>query len=670
MYRSTLAWVSGVYVLLVFCTSVQAEVTSIQIDSRESPTFEGRSFGEAGTYENVIGRAFGELDPFDSRNAIIHDLELAPRNERGRVAYVATFTMIKPVDMSRSSGVLVYSVPNRGNHLMAQALQGGDPGDGFLYNRGHTILYSGWQGDLQARPGIETITVPVAKNEDGSAITGKVLHRFFDHARNAKSLVIPSVYPPFSLDTRQALLTRRTSDDSAVVPISPDDWAFANCDSEPFPGVPDPTRISIRGGIDETKLYEIVYTAKDPLVLGIGLAATRDIVSHFRYGRADAENLLENRVTHVIAQGISQAGNFIKTFLHLGFNEDESSRIVWDGANPHIAARQLPINFRFARPGGAASMYEPGSEGVLWWGTYTDSVRGLKTGSLLDRSIEANVCPKVFETYGSAEYWGLRMSPGIVGTEADEDIPLPDAVRRYYFPGTTHGGGRGGFDLELSRNRTFQLPGNQNPQTETMRALFDALIAWTVHGEEPPESRYPLLSSGDLVGPNAESMGFPLIPGWPLPNNLLNQFLDYDFGPRFDENTMKGELQVPPTIRRIIPSLAPRVDRDGNEIGGVPSVQHMVPLGTYLGWNVKEGGYYHNRASGFFGGFIPFAETRKEREERQDPRLSLAERYENHAGFVDRVRIAATKLVNEGFLLEDDAERIVQEADASSILSN
>ena len=189
-----------------------------------------------------------------------------------------------------------------------------------------------------------------------------------------------------------------------------------------------------------------MYTAKDPLVLGLGLAATRDIVSFFRYARADSAgtpNPIANSVSHAVSLGTSQSGNFIKTFVHLGFNEDTSGRIVWDGVFPYIAARQTPMNFRFAAPGGAGTLYELGSEPVLWWSTYTDTVRGRKPASLLDRCLASRTCPKVIEAFGSTEFWGLRMSPGLVGTDATKDIPLPDIVKRYYMPGTTHGGGRG-----------------------------------------------------------------------------------------------------------------------------------------------------------------------------------------------------------------------------------
>jgi hypothetical protein len=650
-----------------------ARVTRIVIDERLSPAYNGKSFGSAGPYERISGRAFGELDPRDPHNTIITDLDLAPRNTRGMVEYVATFTLWKPMDTLKASGVLIYGIPNRGNRLLIPAFHlGGDPGDGFFFNRGDIILSSGWQGDLRGRPGAETITVPIATNPDGSSITGPVLVRFRDMPVGSVTLALPTAYAPATLDTLTATLTRRASEGGAVIPIAAGDWAFADCRASPFPGKPDPTRVSVKGGFDPAFLYELVYTAKGPFVLGIGLAATRDVVSFFRRADRDdtgADNPVHGKATHVIAQGISQAGNFVRTFLHLGFNEDESGRIVWDGANAHIAARQLAVNIRFAQPGGAAAMYEPGSEGVLWWGDYEDTIRGHKAAGLLARCRAANIFPRIFETFGSAEFWGLRMSPDLVGTGAERDIPLPANVRRYYFPGTTHGGGRGGFSSAARPSDRFVLADNPNPQVEMMRALMVALIDWVVKDAAPPSSRYPLFAASQLAPPEHRTMGFPLIPGAPLPDNLINPFLDYDFGPYFRAADMSGRISIqPPIVRRVLPSLVPKVNADGNEIGGIPSVLHQAPLGTYLGWNVARTGFSKGHNPGFSGGWIPFAKTKADRLQSGDPRPSLEERYHDHAGYVTVVKTAAERLVKQRFLLPEDAARLIREAEASDVL--
>jgi hypothetical protein len=661
---------------LVLAQMAEARVVRIVIAGRESPAYDGRKFGAAGAYEKITGEAFGELDPGNPLNAIITDLEFAPRNARGMVEYSATFTLLKPVDLSKASGVMIYDVPNRGNRMLLATFQRGEPGDGFFFERGHIILSSGWQGDVNPRAGVESLNAPVAQNRDGSSITGPVLARFSNVAAGTKSVALPGAarrgFANAGLDNSKAMLTRRTSDAGVVMPIARTDWAFADCSQTPFPGVPDAEKLCVKGGFEAAYLYELTYTAKDPLVLGIGLAATRDIVSFFRREASDdagTANPVAQAVRYVVAQGTSQSGNFVKTVIHLGFNQDERKRIVWDGANDHIAGRQTPMNFRFAIPGGAADLYEPGSEPALWWSDYADTARRRSTATnMLARCTASRTCPKIFETFGATEFWGLRFSPGLVGTNADRDIPLPSNVRRYYFPGTTHGGGRGGFTAEARGGGRCELADNPNPESDTMRALIDDLIAWVVKDTAPPESRYPRLSAGELVPPDSRAMNFPAIPGKPLPDHMLNEFLDYDFGPEFRYNDMSGVItKQPPVIRHVIPGLVPKVDANGNEVGGVPSVLHQTPLGTYLGWNVTASGYLKGRGCGFSGGFIPFAATRAERMATGDPRLSLEERYASHDAYVALVKEAAGRAVRERFLLPDDAARLIAEAQASGI---
>jgi hypothetical protein len=533
-------------------------------------------------------------------------------------------------------------------------------------------------GRHRAQAGLETISVPLAKKPDGTSITGPVLARFSDMPPNTNTLPIirgrlPNTAQPVSLDTAKATLTRRASERGQIIPIRSSDWAFADCAKAAFPGVPDAGKICLKNGFEQAYLYELVYTAKDPMVLGIGYAATRDLISFFRYAVQDdagAANIVARKITFTIGQGNSQSGNFLRSLIHLGFNQDESARMVFDGVNPNIAARQLALNVRFVAPGGAAGMYEPGSDGVVWWSDYTDTARGRPAAGLLDRCRATETCPKIVETLGSAEFYGLRASPDFVGTKADRDIPLPPNVRRYYFPGVSHGGGRGGFDVNPARPAAgCQLSANPNPSSDTMRALTLALIDWVVKGTPPPPSQYPRLDRGELAAPTQAALGFPAIPGAPLPDGLINPMYEYDFGRAFHYNDLSGVTGMqPPPIRQVLPSLVPRVDDDGNETTGVGSVLHQAPLGTYLGWNVVAEGFSKGRSCGQTGGYIPFAKTKTERLAAGDPRPSLEERYGTHEKYVAAVRTAAARLVRDRFLLREDADRLIAEADHSVVL--
>jgi hypothetical protein len=669
--RPAVTWfVVGFVAWCVFCLSAagSAQVRRLEITAREAVAG-GQAFGEAGAYERIRGLIRGEVDPRDAHNRLIQDLDLAPRNARGKVEYVATFSLVRPVAAARASGVLMYSVVNRGN---------GGPTAG---PEGHISLVSGWQGDVVPTATNQTIKVPVAKGPGGSAITGPVLARFFDQPAGATTASIrigsmgTAFYAPNTLETSRATLSFHRSETprgevggAGAVPSN--EWAFADCRSVPFPGTPDPSRVCLKDGFDPALVYELVYTAKDPLVLGIGLAATRDIVSFFRHAAADADgtpNPVAALVRHAIGVGQSQSGNFLKTFVHLGFNADLSGRTVFDGLMPQIAARQTPMNFRFAAPGGAATLYEPGSEPVVWWGRYTDDTRGRPAASLLDRCSATRTCPKVFEVLSSAEFWGLRMSPGLVGTDAASDIPLPANVRRYFTPGTTHGGGQGGFALEQRPAGRCVLQANPNPMADTFRALTNALVAWVVKGTEPPPSHYPKVADGTLVAATREATGFPTIPG--LGFGDVNVVLDYDFGASLNYNDLTGVLtRQPPLVRRVLPTLVPAVDSDGNERAGVASVLHQAPLGTYLGWNVEGAGFFKGGLCGFQGGYVPFSRTRAQREAAGDPRPSLEERYGTQDGYACAVRRAADSLVRDRFLLPEDAERLIADAAKAALL--
>jgi hypothetical protein len=670
--------------IVLFALPCQARIVRVVVQS-SAPLPVSRT-GQA-HYEEVKGLLYGELDPSDPHNTIIQDIALAPRNARGRVEYSSTFTLLIPSAPTRCSGFLVYEVVNRGGTIVPKDFSSGD-----------IFLSSGWQGDIpfgaKSAYGTdaETIRVPVAHQQDGSPITGPILLRFLNikpglHTLAARSAIGyassgPAPFPAV-LDSAQAEFTSRAYESvngasSPVTQISSEDWRWADCTATPFPGKPDPTHICARFEFDPNLLYQVAYTGKDPLVLGVGLAAIRDAVAFFHLQTADSQgkqNPISPRVKHVIGVGASQSGNAIRTFLNLGFNEDEDGHQVWEAVMPTIAVRQTPVNLRFAIPGGASNLYEPGSEGTVWWTSSADTGRNLPASSLLRRCTATHTCPKVIEVLGASEFWSLRATPNFVGTSESNDMPLPANVRRYYIAGTQHGGGTGGFQWQprprvpLRPNAqnpiataSCVLPLNPNPELEIDNALFVALKQWVL-GQEPPPSVFPRLADHTLVLANAHDVRMPFIPGLPSPDGVANPLLVYSFGESFQASDISGMLtHNPPAILNVLPAMATAVNRDGNEIAGVQTVLLQAPLGTYLGWNVTEEGFSKGQYCSLYGGYIPFAKDRGERIARHDSRPSLEERYGNKRGYLCVVHRAAVGLVQRRLLLPADADKLESQA--------
>ncbi len=677
-----------------------ARITRIVVDETV-PFVEPAGAKPAIAYERVAGRAFGELDPKLPGNAIIQDIELA-KDADGKVRYVATFVVYKPIDMARASGLMWHDVPNRAR-VFPMAPQERAFGD--------VMLASAWQGDnsgaTAVRPtasatGMQWLKLPVARNADGSPVTGEVFGRIVNRSgRNSQPMLVqtnPVPYKPVSLDTSKSRLVSRGAEgmhgqvyDEKV--IAPSDWAWAKCDAaHPFPGTPDPTQICLKDGFDPARLYQVVFTSADAYVLGIGFAAWRDVGAFFKTAAADyagTPNPLAKRITHSIARGVSQSGNYLRGWLHLGFNRDEAGAMVHDGLWPIIAGRRIALNFRWAQPDGVLELYQAGSEGPQWWLPHPDPVRGLPSAGILDRCTATHTCPRIIEHFGSAEVWALKLTPEWVGTDAKADLPLPDSVRRYYIASTNHGGGAGGFDTSLpgvglpktgascpgNNYGTAVLPANPMPHTQTVNAIRVHFRNWVMKGIAPPPSRFPTLAAGTLAEASKAAIGFPTLPGLratvPEPD-FINPVLDYDWGPQFNALDGSGVPSVtPPRIKQVLKMFAPRVDADGNELGGVPVVLHDAPLGTYLGWNITAAGdrpFHKDQICNYVGGMIPFARTAAERKANNDPRPSLEERYGTHDGYVAAVSKAAARAVAEGFLLEADANTLIAAARASAVL--
>ncbi|HZR67588.1 MAG TPA: alpha/beta hydrolase domain-containing protein [Burkholderiales bacterium] len=718
---------------LVLAAPVEARVTRIVIDEQRDLLKAPATAGQTLDYEQFAGHAEGVLDPRDPLNAIIQDIELGKDPIDGKVHYIASWVLTVPKDRSKISGMMWQDVPNRGRSILFDVSE---------RNFGDVGLASAWQGDnaggtLVPQPpamsvgGSHWVQVPVAKNRDGSTVTGLVFGRIVNRSGlNAQPLNVqnnPLPYLPATLDTAQATLVSRDHESMEGVvtgetPIAASDWKFCGGGTfdAPVALTKVPVNICLKGGFDPNKLYQVVYTAKDPYVLGVGFAAWRDVGAFFKYAAQDdfgTANPVAGRIRWSIGRGVSQSGNFLRGWLHLGFNEDEAHRRVHDGMWPIIAGRRIALDFRWAQPDGVLELYQAGSEGPQWWGKYEDKVRDLPKRGILDRCQESKTCPKIIEHFGSAEVWALKLTPEWVGTDAKKDIQLPKNVRRYYIPSSTHGGGAGGFNTSLPSNPPGQpgflptvgascpgnnygrgiLPANPMPHTETVNAIRVHFRNWVMKDVDPPASVWPRLNPNahegdddhgadnrgprapDLVDANMKAMGFPAIPvaaafpGWrptAPESGFINPVLDYDWGPQFDPSDATGvPTNVPPPIKQVIRMLVPRTNADGNEQGGVPVVLQDAPLGTYLGWNITAAGFHKDQVCDYVGGMIPFAKTKAERMATGDPRLSLEERYGDHQGYVNAVSAAADKAVAAGFLLPEDRDKLNKQARESAVLN-
>ena len=691
-----------------------ARITQIQINTRVL-AYGGASFGSVGQYETLRGVAYGEVDPDDPLNEVITDIKLAPRNARGMVEYDMDFWISRPADMTRANGTLLHDVPNRGRvrSLEINVRGSGDnnAGDGFLQRQGYTLADNGWQGDVDT--GLQ-IRLPVARNKNGSEITGRVRAEYIVNApASTQDVTTPPAYEAVSTSNAGATLTRRVRQDDPREPIANSDWAFADCSAVPFPGVPSTTKICLNGNFDSNHIYELLYDAKSPMVLGLGFAATRDFISFLRNsngastgqcgkhgdkgrGRDDddddeaadghgrrhgpcpaagpmPENPLGDSIQNAIIYGSSQSGRWIRTFIQLGFNQDENRNLVVEGAIPHKASNRGAFNVRFGQPDRLSGTQHterqyPGAESPQSWGVSHDKISGV-TGGQLDRCRKTHSCPKIFHTNTDTEYWQALMALNTTDSESKHDLKIPKNVRIYLFSGTRHGGG----DVTAQPPTVIpnppancQLRTNSNPFIHGQRALLVALRDWVVDGTEPPPSLYPTLDSG-MLAPLSD-IHYPYIPAvnFTLAGITMQKF-HLDRGPLFNVEDIAGVMREPPLKRGAYTVRQPQVDADGNTIAGLPSTNMLVPLGTYLGWNVRKAGFSEGDSCDLTGAFVPFFRTLAERQAAIDPRPSLQERYPTHADYVAKVTAAANSLVGRRLLLPEDAAFLINQANAAAV---
>jgi hypothetical protein len=662
------------FVFIITCLSAQAHITKIEITKVESPYNNGAMYGPAGQYERIYGRAFGEIDPENSLNIIIQDVKLAPRNSRGMVEYVTEFIILRPIDMAKSNKLLFLSLPNRGNVF---------PADTSLLRRGYIYVWAAWQGDVIPGNNRVTINVPVA-TDNGKEITGKIRVEY-EVNDITKTIVLSSgyfngqshhVYETTSVDNTGLVLTKRIHEEDARETIPNSDWAFSDCNTTDFPGKPSTTQISLKDGFNPNYIYELTYIGKNPLVMGLGFAAIRDLTSFLRNQTKDKEGndnpLMPSAGTSVpikaaIMQGISQCGNFTRTFLQLGFNEDENHRIVFEGVNDHIGTRRISLNIRFGRPGGGGIQredhYFPSNEPPFTWDDTYEPISGIHAG-ILDKCIKTHTAPKIMQTFSSSEYWQLRASLRTTNSSSTKDIAIPPNVRVFLFNSTQHG------PFEMA-DKVSGFTTNSNNYTPYLRAIVIALEKWVMNGTRPPASIYPTIAAHTLVKPDKHSTGWPDIPGV-LYTGKTNDGPLLDFGRLYDIKWVTGILQEPPTVvpGKFYHVLVPKVDMDGNEVGGIRSATLQAPLGTYTGWSLRKEGYGQGDLNGLNGMFIPFKTTKAERLAINDPRLSLEERYHTHDGYVTAITKAANGLVSQGLLGQEDADNIIETAKKSNVLQS
>jgi hypothetical protein len=633
-----------------------------------------------GQYEQIDGIAYGELDPAAPLNAVIQDIGLAPRNARGMVEYSTRVSILKPVNMSLGNHAMLLEIVNRGNKLdpglfNVGATAANPQGDGFLEAQGFTLVWVGWQADLTPLPDLITMSAPIAQQSGGGAITGPVRSEFILSAPATTQPILADSssntrgYPTVSLDNSHDTLTMRQHQNDARVVIPNNQWAYADCTITPFPGAPDPQKVCLKNGFDTDHIYELLYTARNPIVMGLGLAAIRDAGTFLRNAPADdvgSPNPLAGQIQWSLLNGVSQAGRLLRTFLQLGFNQDEQSRRVFDGMHPHIGAVRNYINVRFAQPGRLAGTQHtekqyPGPEGPLSYGTSFDPFTGDEEArGLLDRCEQTSTCPKIVHTMSDIEYWESSGAFDTVDPTGTQDLVIPQNVRIYQFASTQHGGFSPVAPLPTSTGICEQLP-NTNSYTYHMRALLVALLNWVAKGVNPPPSVYSSLARGTLVP--AAKVAFPSIPNVTGPQGIWNTRFVYQRGERYRAHDVSGVISIePPIAGTEYPALLPQVDADGNDLDGLRSVTLMAPLGTYTGWNVRRAGFSQGDACDLIGSYIPFASTAAQRLATSDVRRSLQERYRSLSGFTQVVTAAAAHLASLGYLLPADEAAAVASA--------
>ena len=688
---------TGLFVGLAAVQPSEARVVKLVVEQR-TPFVGGVDWGKAGPYEMLRGTAYMEADPHNPHDAVIVDLENAPRNAKGLVEFTTQFMILKPVHMQRSNHKIFYAVNNRGNNLeglltatTASQVSGTDAG--YAMTEGYVVVDAGWEGDVIPTPTKLVASLPRARNANGSPITGPMRYEYSDRAAGSFTTNLEGTagfltYEAADTNTAHATFSVADSEYGPKTLIAPNRWAFGSCPTGQSSLVPTNVDLCYFDSFDNTKIYELIYEAKNPIVMGLGFATTRDIASFLRnetHDDAGNPNPVEPGIRRAYAAGGSQTGGYLRDYIYLGFNEDEMGRKVFDGIIPWIAGTdRVFINVRFADPNTYSEQdrqhnYLQSSYPPFTYAVSTDPLSGIHDGIMKRPRTD----PLVMQVDSESEFWQLHGSLNVVDG-VGHPVAIPDNVRLYFVGNTAHG--------FVSASFLFPTPGtaslcsNPTPGSglnwETLRAALRNMDRWAVgrgrderegdqdeddHGVEPPNSNYPSLLDGTLVTLSEAAAAFPRIPNISFPT-VYDTYELLGFGHLFDSHG--GILTIQPPLNG--PSYAirlPKTDGNGIQLAGVHQIESRVPLGTTTGWNLRSPAHRGPNLCVLTGSYFPFAITRTERLLKGDPRPSLQEAYGSHDGFVNAVKKAAHELVRERFLLKVDADTDISAAQASTVLN-
>jgi len=637
----------------------------VRVESR-ADVLNGESFGAAGPYEKLTGVIDVAVDPRNPANARIVDLELAPRDADGFVEASANFMVLRPKDLSRGRGVVLVEVSNRGGKAALGLFNRGgfavDPaapadfGDGLLLRQGLTLVWVGWEFDVPPADGALRLHVPIATDR-GRPLEG-LCRSDWTVDRTVTTLSLGHhhllAYPASDPSAGDAVLTVRDGRLTPRAVVPRERWRFAReVDGRV---VPDREHIYMAAGFEAGKIYELVYRAVNPPVVGLGLAVVRDVVSYAKY---DGRSLFPARLG--IAFGVSQSGRFLRHFVYQGFNTDERGRKAFDGMLIHAAgAGRGSFNHRFAQPSRDAHRYSaffyPTDLFPFTSRVEDDPVTGLSDG--LAAHERPDHLPKIFYSNSGYEYWGRAAS--LVSTTPDgrRDVePMPNE-RLYHLAGGQHfvGAFPPAPGTRLPTARAFR--GDPLDYLPTLRALLVRLIEWVADGAEPPPSAYPRIDAGTLTP--VSQLKFPAIPGVGVPR-VAHEAYRVDYGPYWSRGIVTLE---PPKLGPAFPMLVPQVDQAGNELGGLRAVELLVPVATYAPWSLRWGyPAATDELVDFLGTYIPFPASDAAGRAAGDPRPSLEALYGGKERYLAEARRAAAALVGRGFLLDGDVARVLVRAE-------